>query len=157
MGKKNFKFTDEFRFTNEYEINSRQDIAPEATEENEDNMERENELEQEVVNEDFEANFNEDLEVNFEEEFSNGPGEHVDYSKEFASWNNEIFSTMPVDVEPPQLSESKPSKFLGFISEDMLLLGILVILLQSPKKDMGLISMICMLMFDKKKFFKRRV
>ena len=127
--RRNFRFT-----SNEYETSSKKNTVPKASQETE---EKEGELEQEIVNEKLEADVEEEKAIEY------GADEYMDYfkgsSKELTSLHKEIYSIQPAKLSGP----------LGYIDEDVLLFIILIILLQSPRKDFSLILIILLLIINK--------
>ncbi|WP_028306658.1 hypothetical protein [Desulfitibacter alkalitolerans] len=124
-----------FRFNNtEYETNSRKNAAPKTSK---DKKVKEGELEQEIVEQNVETNLDEEKVIEHSED------KYIDHSEEYSKgleiWQNETFSSLPAKLPGP----------LAFIDEDVLLLIILFILLQSPIKDFSLLLIIFLLILNK--------
>jgi|GEM_PF-4547669 len=150
--RKNFRFTDK-----EYMANDKRSI-----------FFKRNRMGRKIIDEEFEveADVQEKKTVDVDENESKN--EHIDHSKGLAFWHDEVYSKISEEISPlpekivpeeliveesdtePELLSKSP-KFLGIIDEDMLLLGVTAIVLQSPRKDFSLLPLILLLTTSKQR------
>jgi len=120
-----------------------------------------NRAERKVMDEEFEVDAN--INIDIEEEKAVDTDEYVaeEYMEtaELATEKEdnevhlklleELLSEKPLTEKADAKSISKPPKLLGIIDEDMLLLGVAAVVLQSPRKDFTLLPLMLLLMTNK--------